>query len=197
MALTHAQRTSMFNTLAEVMGSEDAETLMEHLPSSGWDNVATKDDLRAGFAETNSAIAAGLAQAAVERAEIRAEAATGLAQAATERTQIIKAMTEGFAQAAVERAEIRAEAATGLAQAATERTQIIKAMTEGFAQAAVERAEIRAEAATERAEIRAEAATERAEIIKRQAWHLYIVVSTIVVATVSIWIALVAQPGPG
>ena len=114
MALTHAQRTSMFNTLAEVMGSEDAETLMEHLPSSGWDNVATKDDLRAGFAETNAAIATGLAQAAVERAEIRAEAAT-----------------------------------------------------------------------------------ERAEIIRRQAWHLYIVVSTIVVAAVSIWIALLTQPGPG
>ena len=117
MALTHTQRTSMFNTLAEVMGSEDAETLMEHLPPSGWDNVATKDDLRAAFAETNAAIATGLAQAATERAE-------GFAQAATERADIIKAMTEGFARAAVERADIRAEAATeraeGFAQAATE-----------------------------------------------------------------------------
>ena len=154
MALTHAQRTSMFNTLAEVMGQDDAETLMEHLPPSGWDNVATKDDFRAGLAEINAAMAAGFAEAATERAEIRAEAAT-------------------------------------------ERAEIIKAMTDGFAQAAVERAEIRAEAATERAEIRAEAATERAEIIKRQAWHLYIVVSTIAVATVSIWIALLTQPGTG
>ncbi|MXW94425.1 MAG: hypothetical protein F4110_11960 [Acidimicrobiaceae bacterium] len=125
MALTHTQRTSMFNTLAEVMGNEDAETLMEHLPPSGWDNVATKDDLRTAFAETNAAIATGLAQAATERAE-------------------------GFAQAAVERAEIRAEAATAWA-----------------------------------------------EIIRRQAWHLYIVVSTIVLAAVSIWIALLTQPGPG
>ena len=85
-----------------------------------------------------------------------------------ERAEIIRAMTEGLAQAAVERAEI------------------IRAMTEGLAQAAVERAEIRAEAATE-----------RAEIIRRQAWHLYIVVSTIVVAAVSIWIALLTQPGAG
>ncbi len=161
MALTHTQRTSMFNTLTEVMGQDDAETLMEHLPPSGWDNVATKDDFRAAFAETNTAIA------------------TGLAQAATERTQIIKAMTDGFAQAAVERADIRTEAAT-------ERTQIIKAMTDGFAQAAVERAEIRAEAALG-----------RAEIIRRQAWHLYIVVSTIVAAAVSIWIALLTQSGAG
>ena len=147
MALTHAQRTSMFNTLAEVMGQDDAEILMQHLPPSGWDNVATKEDLRAGFAETNAAIATGLAQAAVER-------------------------TEGFAQAATERAE-------------------------GFAQAATERAEIMVQAATERAEIKVQAATERAEIIRRQAWHLYVVVSAIVLATVSIWIALLTQPGAG
>ena len=132
MALTHSQRTSMFNTLTEVMGQDDAETLMQHLPPSGWDNVATKEDLRVAFAEINSAMTAGFAQAAVERAEI------------------VKAMAEGFAQAAVERAEIKAQAAT-----------------------------------------------ERAEIIRRQAWHLYIVVSTIAVASVSIWIALLTQSGAG
>ena len=152
MALTHAQRTSMFNTLAGVMGQDDAETLMDHLPPSGWDNVATKDDLRAGFAEINTAIA------------------TGLVQAATERAQIKEAVTAGLAQAAVERADIKA-------------------------QAAVERADIKAQAAVERADIKAQAAVERAEIIRRQAWHLYIVVSTIVVASVSIWIALLTQPG--
>ena len=141
MALTHAQRTSMFNTLTEVMGQDDAETLMEHLPPSGWDSVATREDLRAGFAETNAAIA------------------IGLAQAATERAQIIKTVSEG------------------LAQAATERAQIIKTVSEGLAQAA----------------------TERAEIIRRQAWHLYIVVSTVVstvaLASLSIWIALLTQSG--
>ena len=41
----------------------------------------------------------------------------------------------------------------------------------------------------------AQAATERAETIRRQAWHLYIVVSTIVVASISIWIALLTRPG--
>ena len=152
MALTHAQRTSMFNTLAGVMGQDDAETLMDHLPPSGWDNVATKDDLRAGFAETNTAIATGLAQAAVERAQLK------------------EAVTAGLAQAAVERADIKA-------------------------QAAVERADIKAQAAVERADIKAQAAVERAQIIGRQAWHLYIVVSTIVVASVSIWISLLIQPG--
>ncbi len=134
MALTHTQRTSMFNTLTEFMGQDDAETLMEHLPPSGWDNVATKDDLRVGFAELNAVVAKGFAQAAIERAEIRAEAAA-------------------------------------------------------------ERAQIRTEAATQWAEIRSETATQWAEIIRRQVWHLYIVVSTIVLAAVSIWIALLIQPG--
>ena len=165
MALTHAQRTSMFNTLAQVMGQDDAETLMQHLPPSGWDNVATKEDLRAGFAGTTAAIAAGFAQAAVERADIKAQAATGLAQ-------VKEVVTAGLAQAAVERADIKA-------------------------QAAVERADIKAQAVVERAEIKAQAALERAEIIRRQACHLYIVVSTIVVASVSIWIALLTQPGAG
>ena len=144
MALTHAQRTSMYNTLAEVMGQDDAETLMQHLPPSGWDNVATREDLRAGFAETNAAIAAGLAQAATERAE-------------------------GFSQVATELAEIKVQVATELA-------------------------EIKVQAATELAEIKVQAATDLAEIVRRQAWHLYIVVSTIVLATVSIWIALLTQP---
>ena len=132
MALTHSQRTSMFRTLAEVMGQPDAETLMDHLPPSGWDNVATKDDLRAGLAEINATLATGLAQAAVERAQIK------------------ETVTAGLAQAAVERAEIRAEAAL-----------------------------------------------ERAEIIRRQAWHLYIMVSAFVLASVSIWIALLMQNGGG
>lgn len=35
MALTHAQRTSMFNDLAEVMGQDDVEILMQHLPPTG------------------------------------------------------------------------------------------------------------------------------------------------------------------
>ncbi|MYK76559.1 MAG: hypothetical protein F4016_06450, partial [Acidimicrobiaceae bacterium] len=80
MALTHAQRTSIFNTLAEVMGQDDAEILMQHLPPSGWDNVATKEDLRAGFAEIHAAMSAGFAQAATERAEIKVQTATELAE---------------------------------------------------------------------------------------------------------------------
>ena len=155
MATTQAQRASLFNTLAEMMGQQDAETLVEQLPPTGWDTMATKDDVRVLGATITAALTEGLAQAAKERAELQATMATGLA--------------EGFAEAAKERAEIVKTMADGFAEAAKERAEIIKTM--------------------------ADAAKERAEIVKSQARSLYVTVSTVVLAAVSIWIALLAGPG--
>ena len=120
-----------------MMGQEEAETLVEQLPPSGWDTMATKDDVRVLGATITAALAEGLAEAAKERAEI------------------IKNLAEGLAEAAKERAELHTAVATGLA----------------------------------------EAAKERAEIIKSQARSLYVTVSTVVLASISIWIALLAGPG--
>ncbi len=65
-------------------------------------------------------------------------------------------------------------------------------------------AELRAELRAELAELKvamhegfAQAAKERAEIIRSQARQLYVVVTTIVAATVSIWIALFTSAGAG
>ena len=155
MATTQAQRASLFNTLAEMMGQQDAETLVEQLPPTGWDTMATKDDVRVLGATITAALTEGLAQAAKERAELQATMATGLAE--------------------------------GLAEAAKERAEIVKTMADGFAEAAKERAEI--------IKTMADAAKERAEIAKSQARSLYVTVSTVVLAAVSIWIALLAGPG--
>ena len=155
MATTQAQRASLFNTLAEMMGQQDAETLIEQLPPTGWDTMATKDDVRVLGATITAALTEGLAQAAKERAELQATMATGLAE--------------------------------GLAEAAKERAEIVKTMADGFAEAAKERAEI--------IKTMADAAKERAEIVKSQARSLYVTVSTVVLAAVSIWIALLAGPG--
>ena len=103
------------------MGTEDAETLMQQLPPSGWDSMATKDDLRVLAATFTAALA-----------EFRVEVTTALAD-----TRI--AVTNALA----------------------------------------------------------EAANERAEIVKSQARHLYVTVATIVLATISIWIALLAGPASG
>ena len=132
MARTQAQRASLFNTLAELMGTEDAETLMQQLPPGDWDRMATKDDLQVLGATFTTALA-----------EFRVE------------------VTDAFA-------ELRVEVANGFAEAAKERAEIIKAFSD-----------------------------RHSELVKSQAKHLYITVSTICLATISIWIALLAGPGAG
>ena len=47
----------MYQRLEEVLGREEASTLMEHLPPVGWADVATKRDIDALAAATKSDIA--------------------------------------------------------------------------------------------------------------------------------------------
>lgn len=110
MAMTNTERATLYSALADTIGQQEAETLMEQFPPSGWDQVATKDDLRvlgasfvAALAETNAAIKSGLAEtnAALTAglAETNAALTAGLAETNA-------AMKAGFAEAAKERAEI-------------------------------------------------------------------------------------------
>lgn len=45
MAITEETRHHLYRRLEEVLGSEEASTLMEHLPPVGWADVATRRDL--------------------------------------------------------------------------------------------------------------------------------------------------------
>jgi|LauGreDrversion4_2_1035121.scaffolds.fasta_scaffold3248155_1 hypothetical protein len=45
MTFTQAQRTEMHQVLREKLTMTAADTLLEHLPPSGWADVATKTDL--------------------------------------------------------------------------------------------------------------------------------------------------------
>ena len=47
MAMTETQRTTLYSQLTDAIGQEAARALMEQLPPSGWDQVATKDDVKA------------------------------------------------------------------------------------------------------------------------------------------------------
>ncbi len=47
MAISEESRYHLYQRLEEVLGVEEAATLMEHLPPVGWADVATKRDLDA------------------------------------------------------------------------------------------------------------------------------------------------------
>jgi len=46
VAITEKTRHRLYQRLGEVLGEEQATTLMEHLPPVGWGGVATKHDLQ-------------------------------------------------------------------------------------------------------------------------------------------------------
>ncbi|MYE95950.1 MAG: hypothetical protein F4110_13175 [Acidimicrobiaceae bacterium] len=45
--MTETQRTTLYSQLIDAIGQEAARTLMEQLPPMGWDQVATKEDVKA------------------------------------------------------------------------------------------------------------------------------------------------------
>ena len=78
MATTHRQRLSMHTKLVDIMGEEDAETLIEHLPAVDWDQMATKDDVKASelrilteLTKTNAALVGTNAALADTRVSFR------------------------------------------------------------------------------------------------------------------------------
>jgi hypothetical protein len=80
MTVDDRTRTNLHRKLEGVLGEEEANTLMAHLPPVTWQDVATKDDLRS--------------LESVLRSDMRAEFARVEAQFAGVRTEMHKAMVE-------------------------------------------------------------------------------------------------------
>ena len=108
MSTNDKARLELHRRLDSVLGAEEASTLMSHLPPVTWDQVATKDDLRALEANLRAEIsvsASGLrtemADLRTEMADLRTEVRTELAGVRTEmahlrtdlRTEISDAIT--------------------------------------------------------------------------------------------------------
>lgn len=72
MVVSASARNHLFNTLRSQLGDEDAAALMDSLPPGGWDDVATKTDLREVRSELKTDIA-----------ELRAEMREGFARTVT------------------------------------------------------------------------------------------------------------------
>jgi len=60
VAITEQARHRMYAHLEELMGAEDAATLMDHLPPVGWADVATKRDLHMLELKLDARLANGL-----------------------------------------------------------------------------------------------------------------------------------------
>lgn len=113
MAATQAQRAALYASLVDSMGEETADTLMDQLPPSGWDQMVTKDDLagfelrlQAAFTAAMAEINVRLAETDVKFAEIGVRFAEADVKLVESQAALRVEMHEGFAEAAKERAEI-------------------------------------------------------------------------------------------
>ena len=78
--VSEGQRLALLNRLCEVLGEEEARTLMESLPAVHWHDLATKDDLKT----TNKAIEANKAAIEASEQRLRTEMHAGFANIRTE-----------------------------------------------------------------------------------------------------------------
>lgn len=66
MTISDQSRYDLHQRLAEVLGADEAATLMEHLPPVGWADVATKRDLDHLAGELRSEMAVGFSGVRLE-----------------------------------------------------------------------------------------------------------------------------------
>lgn len=132
MPVDDRTRLNLHRKLDAVLGPEEADTLMAHLPPVTWNDVATKDDLhvlertlrsefQAGFAELRGEMQAGFGELRGEMQAVRAELRSEM-QAL--RTDLRSEMQAAFGELRDEMHEaddgLRIEMRTGFADLRTE-----------------------------------------------------------------------------
>jgi hypothetical protein len=60
MPVDDRTRLNLHRRLEEILGPNEADTLMAHLPPVTWNDVATKDDLRALESRLDAAVATAM-----------------------------------------------------------------------------------------------------------------------------------------
>jgi hypothetical protein len=79
MAVDERARLDLYRRLEEVLGMAEADTLMSHLPPSGWSDVATRQDLARTRAELREAMGELRTELRTEMAGLRTELRTEMA----------------------------------------------------------------------------------------------------------------------
>lgn len=73
MVTSASDRHHLFRTLENVLGDSDAATLMDQLPPGGWDDVATKTEVRSLGTDLRGEIAGLRVELKGDIAELRSE----------------------------------------------------------------------------------------------------------------------------
>ena len=106
MAVTESERYELYQVLVEKLGAEGAQTLMEHLPPTGWSEVATKHD----FDHQRALFRADLDQHRAEmRAQLDQHRAETSAQLDQHRAETSAQLDQHRAETSVELQELRGE----------------------------------------------------------------------------------------
>ena len=124
MTVNDRSRLELHRKLEAVLGTEEADTLMEHLPPVTWHDVATKDDVRSSEAALRSELTLNAAvlrgEMNVGFADVRVEMNVGFADVRAEMNARFGHVDARFAQVGAEITSLRGEMHTGFAEVSGE-----------------------------------------------------------------------------
>ena len=130
MVATQAQRAALYTSLAEQMGQEAAETLMDELPPGGWHQMATKEDLAGVELRLRTAFTEALAETNVKLAETDVKLAESHASLVASQAKLVESHAESHAKLVESQAALQVAMHQGFAEAAKERAEAAKERAE-------------------------------------------------------------------